>query len=90
MGHSNARVTAITNVERRNRGLRVSGLINSGMMGGYGSNGYGPGYGQGYGQGGHANIGYATAGADLSFRCNVDYRGAVTNVRINRNPAWRG
>ena len=90
MGHSNARVTAITNVERRNRGLRVSGLINSGMMGGYGSNGYGPGYGQGYGQGGYANNGYAAAGADLSFRCNVDYRGAVTNVRINRNPAWRG
>ena len=21
-------------------------------------------------------------GGDLSFRCNVDYRGAVTNIRI--------
>ena len=24
-------------------------------------------------------------GGDLTFRCNVDYRGAVTNVRISRN-----
>ena len=66
------RVTAITNVERRNNGLRVSGLLNSGM-------GYPP-YGQAYG---YQNRGYAAAG-DLSFRCNVDYRGAVTNIRIRR------
>ena len=26
---------------------------------------------------------YAQA-ADLSFRCNVDYRGAVSNVRVSR------
>lgn len=66
------RVTAITNVERRNNGLRVSGLLNSGM-------GYPP-YGQAYG---YQNRGYARG--DLSFRCNVDYRGAVTNIRIRRN-----
>ena len=83
---SNARVTAITNVERRNNGLRVTGLINSGMYGGYGNNGYG----QGYGQGGYGNPAYAGAAADLSFRCNVDYRGAVTNVRITRNDGRRG
>ena len=29
---------------------------------------------------------YAAEG-DLMFRCNVDYRGAVTNVRISRNRA---
>jgi hypothetical protein len=61
------RVTSITNVERRSNGLRVSGTLSSG--GGYG------GYNQGY-----ANRGYDAA--NLSFRCNVDYRGAVTNVRV--------
>jgi hypothetical protein len=62
------RVTAITDVQRRNNGLRVSGLMSSG--GGYG------------GQYGYQNRNYA---GDLSFRCNVDYRGAVTGVRIGRN-----
>jgi hypothetical protein len=82
-----ARVTAITNVERRNNGLRVTGLIDSGMYGAYRNNGYG----QGYGQGGYPGQAYnANTAADLRFRCNVDYRGAVTNVRINRNTAWRG
>ena len=72
------RVTAITNVERRRSGLRVSGLIDS-------RNGYRPN-GQAYG---YQNQGYAATG-DLSFRCNVDYRGAVTNVRINRANTYRG
>jgi hypothetical protein len=73
----NMRVTAITNVERRRNGLRVSGLLDSraGM----------PPYGQAYG---YQNQGYAATG-DLSFRCNVDYRGTVTNVRINRANAYR-
>ncbi len=69
-------VTAITNVERRNNGLRVSGLMSSGYGGQYGGQyGY---QGQQYAQG------------DVSFRCNVDYRGQVTNVRINRNNRYRG
>ena len=70
------RVTAITNVERRNNGLRVSGLMSSGYAGQYGNPyGYqGPHHAQG----------------DVSFRCNVDYRGAVTNVRIGRNNGYRG
>ena len=72
------RVTAITNVERRNNGLRVSGLLDS--RAGY------PPYGQAYG---YQNQGYAAVG-DLSFRCNVDYRGAVTNVRIRRANTYRG
>ena len=29
------------------------------------------------------------AAGDVSFRCNVDYRGAVTNIRIGRNVAYR-
>ena len=72
------RVTAITNVERRQNGLRVSGLIDS--RGGY------PPYGQAYG---YQNQGYAATG-DLSFRCNVDYRGAVSDVRIRRANTYRG
>ena len=75
----NMRVTAITNVERRRSGLRVSGLIDS-RGGSY------PPYGQAYG---YQNQGYAATG-DLSFRCNVDYRGAVTNVRVRRANTYRG
>ena len=71
------RVTAITEVRRQRSGLRVSGLIDS--RGGY------PPYGNAYG---YHNQAYA---ADLSFRCNVDYRGAVTNVRLARyNAPYRG
>jgi hypothetical protein len=75
--HSSARVTAITDVQRRNNGLRVSGLMSSGMMNAYG--GYG-GYG-GY------NPAYANSASDLSFRCNVAYNGQVTDVRVRRNTA---
>ena len=71
------RVTAITDVQRRsNNGLRVKGLISSGTYAGaYGN--------QGYGQQGYGDPRYAQT-ADLSFRCNVDYRGAVTGVRVSR------
>ena len=73
------RVTAITDVRRRNNGVRVSGLLDS-------SAGNNPPYGNAYGyQGqGYQNQRYAGQG-DLTFRCNVDYRGAVSDVRINRN-----
>jgi hypothetical protein len=72
------RVTAITNVERRNNGLRVSGLLDS-------RSGYPP-RGQAYG---YQNNGHAATG-DLTFRCNVDYRGAVSNVRLRRAVQYRG
>jgi hypothetical protein len=81
--YSQMRVTAITDVQRRsNNGLKVKGLISSGAY----ATPYG--YQQGYGyQGQHyADPRYAQA-ADLSFRCNVDYRGAVTGVRIDRYSA---
>ena len=75
------RVTQITEVRRRNNGVRVSGMLDS--MGGYGQP-----YGNAYGYQGQSYQGqrYAAEG-DLMFRCNVDYRGAVTNVRISRNRA---
>jgi hypothetical protein len=81
-----ARVTAITDVQRRNNGLRVSGVIDSGRFGAMrNSQGY---YGQqGYGSGmASAN---ALRSGDLTFRCNVDYRGAVTELRVRQNAAFR-
>ena len=72
----NMRVTAITNVERQRNGLRVSGLMDS-------RSGYEP-YGQAYGYRNQRT-------GDLSFRCNVDYRGVVTHVRVRGNAtAYRG
>ena len=65
------RVTAITDVQRRSSGLRVRGLIDTGL---YRAQPYG-----------YQNQGYG----DLNFRCNVDYNGAVTGVRIGRNDNQR-
>jgi len=69
------RVTSITDVKRRNSGLRVSGLMSSGYGGQYSS------------QYGYQNRNYATG--DVTFRCNVAYNGAVTDVRIGRNRSYR-
>ena len=79
-GGSAMRVTSITDVQRRSRGLRVSGEMNSGMYAGH--SGYAP-YGNAYGY--HAN----QARGDLTFRCNVAYNGQVTDVRIRQNSNWR-
>lgn len=75
------RVSAITNVERRNNGLRVSGMLDNSAA--YQQ----PPYGQAYGY--RNNNGYR-ANANLSFRCNVDYRGVVTNLRVRRANTSRG
>lgn len=72
-------VTAITSVERRSTGLRVRGLLDTGMYGGQRYIGNRP-----YG---YQNQGYAAG--DLTFRCDVDYRGYVSNIRINRNDGYR-
>lgn len=70
-------MTSITEVQRRGNGLRVSGLLGSGA--GYNQQGYNQGYNnQGYAQG------YSQAYGQLSFRCNVDYNGAVTGVRVRQ------
>ena len=73
-GHGNQpqmRVTAITAVDRRSSGLRVRGLISSGML-----------YGERHPDQRNPQVG------DLTFRCDVDYRGRVWDVRINRNPEF--
>jgi hypothetical protein len=86
-GFGHMRITAITEVQRRTSGLRVRGLIDSGMgYGHYGGQGYG-GQGYGYNQG-YADPRYAGAG-DLKFRCTIDYRGYVSDVRITHNDAYR-
>ena len=97
--YGRAQVVSITGVERKQNGLKVTGLIDTRMgpnLGGYGqySNQYGqayPGYpnqgypNQGYGQPGYGNQPYQAAYADLRFSCRVDYRGRVTDLDIRRN-----
>ncbi|HXC74007.1 MAG TPA: hypothetical protein VN640_04930, partial [Sphingomicrobium sp.] len=55
-----------------------SGLLSSGYGGPYGGQRY-----IGNRPYGYQDQGYAAG--DLTFRCNVDYRGYVSNVRIGRN-----
>jgi hypothetical protein len=73
------RLTAITNVEHRANSVRVRGLLDTGL---YGQHPYG-GYGYGGGAYGYGNGAY-NGGGDTAFRCDVDYRGAVFNVRLDR------
>src|SRR5206468_13079295 len=83
-GAAGLRVTSITDVQRRNNGLRVSGTLGTGAYG----NGYANSYqGQGY-EGQRYNRAYGAS--SLTFRCNVDYNGAVTGVRIGRSNGYRG
>jgi hypothetical protein len=75
---SQGRVVSITQVyPRSSGGFTIRGLASSGRMA---YNGYGP-----YGVGAYGALGYGYANAaDLSFKCNVDYRGYVRDVDINR------
>jgi hypothetical protein len=73
-GNSNSgRVLSVTQVNPRRNTVRVRGLASSGT-----NNGYGP-----YGVGAYGALGYSYR-PDLSFRCDVDYRGYVRDVDINR------
>ena len=73
------RVLAVTDIDQRSRStLRVRGYATSGRMA---YNGYGA---YGYGAYGATGYGYAQAPADLSFRCDVDYRGYVRDIDIDR------
>lgn len=65
------RVLQVTQVNPRRNMVRVRGLANSGAN-------YGP---YGYGAYGAAGYGYQP---DLSFKCDVDYRGYVRDIDINR------
>jgi hypothetical protein len=76
--YGNMRVTAITDVQRKSSGVRVKGLISSGMLFGQQGQNYGQNYGRGY-----INPGYPGQ-ADLSFSCKMDYRGYVVDVNIDR------
>ena len=77
--YNQARVTAITDVKRTGNSLRVKGLIATGMN-----------HGGAYADQRYASDPRYAQAADLSFRCNVDYRGAVTNVRLYRNAGATG
>jgi len=68
--YGGARVLGISRVERRNNGIRVRGVATAG--GGYA--GYNNPYGGQYNQGG-----------EFTFKCNVDYRGRITDIDLDRN-----
>jgi hypothetical protein len=70
---SSGRVLAVTQVVPRGSTVRVRGLATSGR-----SSGYGP-----YGAGAYGALGYGYQ-PDLSFKCDVDYRGYVRDVDIMR------
>ena len=70
---STGRVLAVTQVIPRRSTVRVRGLASSGQ-----ARGYGP-----YGVGAYGAVGYAHQ-PDLSFSCEVDYRGRIRDVDINR------
>ena len=79
---STARVLGVTSVERRsNNGLRVRGVATA--------NAYAAGYGAPYGgyQGGYGyNGGYAPQQqGELTFKCNIDYRGYISDIDLDRN-----
>ena len=70
--NSTGRVLSVTQVNPNRNTVRVRGLATSGRMA------YNP-----YGVGAYGMLGSNYA-ADLSFRCDVDYRGYVRDVDINR------
>jgi len=71
-GYNNfIRVTAITDVQRRSSSVRVRGMLGRGR---FNAQPYDPRYGYGYGGG--------YGGGEVSFRCDVDYRGYVRNLRL--------
>ena len=72
MSGTSARVLSVTQVTPNRSSIRVRGLATSGR---YAYNPYGAGY---YGA---VGAGYVP---DLSFKCDVDYRGYVRDVDINR------
>ena len=69
------RVLSVTRVNPNRRTVKVRGLASSGRYA------YGP-----YGVGAYGALGYSYAQprADLAFSCDVDYRGYVRDVDINR------
>ena len=85
-----AKVVGITRVERRsNTTTRVRGVATANVYANQYGNPYGGQYGNQYGgqygnQYGYNNYGYANAG-ELSFKCDIDYRGYIRDIDIDRN-----
>ena len=74
---NSGRVVAVTSTTPTRSGMRIRGIASSGR---YANNGYSP-----YGYGAYGALGYNyAASADLSFKCDVDYRGYIRDVDINR------
>ena len=73
--HVYGRVLTVIQVDPRRRFVRVRGLAASDRVA------FGP-----YNYGAYGAVGYAQANqiADISFRCDVDYRGRVSNIELNR------
>ena len=72
-----SRVLGVTRVTANNGYTRVRGIASSGR---YAYNNYSP-----YGVGAYGALGYGyNQAADLSFKCDVDYRGFVRDFDINR------
>ena len=75
--NTTGRVLNVTQVTPHSGYMRIRGLASSGR---YAYNNYGP-----YGVGAYGSLGYGyNQAADLSFKCDVDYRGYVRDVDINR------
>jgi hypothetical protein len=76
------RVSEITAVQRRWDGMRVKGLIDSGVdyRGGLGGQAY-----QGAGPGGQPYATRNPSNNDLVFRCNLDTAGLVTSMHVERH-----
>ena len=76
------RVSAITAVQRRSDGMRVKGLIDSGVdyRGGHGGQPY-----QGAGAGGQPYATRYPSNNDLAFRCNLDTAGLVSSLHVERH-----
>ena len=79
---TNMRVSAITDVQRRPDGMRVKGLIDSGVdyRGSYGGQAY-----QGTGGGGEPDAIRHPSNNDLVFRCNLDRAGLVSSLHVERH-----
>ena len=76
-----ARVLGVTSVERRSSGLRVRGVATANAYAG----GYGNPYGAYGGYGGYGG-GYAPQQTgELTFKCNIDFRGYITDIDVDRN-----
>ena len=74
---NNSRVLGVTRVTPNNGYIRVRGIASSGR---HAYNNYSP-----YGVGAYGALGYGyQQSADLSFKCDVDYRGYVRDIDINR------